>query len=137
MHDINYGFGEEHTFTQVSYNALHSIEIPLEAYYLLNEKHQVNLGLFASYLWAANYSYNRETRLPFGLVKENGTFSNNDAIKDVWDYGVTAGYFYSLNSRFKLGLESWVGLTPLQYDVNHDLKSNSFQLRFSLNYWLF
>ena len=86
--------------------------------------------MYASYLWAASAKYSVETIKAFGSEKENGRLFDNSSIKDVWDYGVTAGYYYSISSKFQVGVDSWFGLTPLQYNPNFDLKANNFQLRF-------
>jgi hypothetical protein len=135
-HDVNYSFGEEHVYTSVDYNSLNNIEVPISTYYKIAERHQVNLGVYASYLWAASAKYSIETIKLFGSEKETGLLFNNSSIKDVWDYGVTAGYYYSINSKFQIGVDSWFGLTPLQYNPDYDIESNNFQLRFSLNYWI-
>ena len=136
-HEVNYSFGEEHIYTTLNYRSINNIEIPVSAFYRFADRHQINFGLYASYLWAANVKYNIETIKSFGSEKESGQLFNNSYIKDVWDYGVTAGYYYSINSKFQVGVDSWFGLTPLQYSPDYDLKANNFQLRFSLNYWLF
>jgi hypothetical protein len=134
-HKINYSFGEEHVYTTLEYQSLNTIEIPVSTYYRFADRHQVNLGLYASYLWAAKVKYNIETLKSFGTEKESGQHFNNSSINDVWDYGLTAGYFYAINSKFQIGVDSWFGLTPLQYNADFDAKANSYQLRFSLNYW--
>lgn len=136
-HDINYSFGEEHIYTTLNYKSLNSIEVPLSTYYRFTSRHQLGIGMYASYLFAARVKYNQERVQAFGSTSESGQSFNNSSIKDVWDYGLTSSYYYNLNSKFQLGLDGWFGISQLQYNPEFNLKSNNFQLRFSLNYWLF
>lgn len=135
-HDVNYSFGEEHIYTTVDYCSLNNLELPLSTYYKLSGRHQINFGVYASYLWAASANYKVETIKAFGSEKETGRMLDNSSIKDVWDYGATAGYYYSINSMFQIGVDSWFGVTPLQYNPDNSSQANNFQLRFTLNYWL-
>ena len=134
---VGYGFGEEHVYTDNEYKSLHFLEVPVSTYVHIGQRHALSLGGYAAYLLAAQVQYNQETITQYSTERIRGSSFNNSELSSVWDFGVTAGYHYSINSNFQLGLESWVGLTPIQLIPENESATRNFQLRLSLNYWLF
>ncbi len=137
--NMDYDFGSNGNYTNITTNSLYYFSIPLRAYYNISRKGKIGLGLNTGFLFNGKNSI--QTFTEADNVKSNVMVTKTTGYYEglsKTNFLVSAFYNHSLTRRIKLNGEVIYGLSDTYNNTSKNgINEKNIGLRLSLQYTLF